>query len=205
MHSPRNGRPTKEASVEMHGGILLAARDLFLEKGFTTSMDSIAAAAKVSKRTLYLHYPSKEALYYSVLKWLSAYPDAPKSKLARDGNIDEILLEFCSSLLDHYLTPNIQIFAQLIEKERTRFPQIEAANRRQFDIDFTLPLQKFLDERIEAFREIDTHHASRIICGICMSEISRMFAQNEPNNKDGFKAYMAKSIDIFLNGSLQKG
>ncbi|MCG8349241.1 MAG: TetR/AcrR family transcriptional regulator, partial [Chloroflexales bacterium] len=47
------------------------ARRLFLEQGFAgSSTDAIAAAAEVSKQTLYSYYPSKEELLADVLKQL---------------------------------------------------------------------------------------------------------------------------------------
>jgi len=49
--------------------ILERARDLFLEHGFqTVAMDVIAAAAKVSNRTVYSHFESKERLLAAVLQ-----------------------------------------------------------------------------------------------------------------------------------------
>ena len=49
--------------------ILSAARDLFMSHGFAgTSMDSLAAAANVSKATLYSHFVDKTALYRAIIE-----------------------------------------------------------------------------------------------------------------------------------------
>ncbi|MCL1036381.1 TetR/AcrR family transcriptional regulator [Shewanella submarina] len=54
-----------------HLDILDAAEKEFLELGFDgTSMDAISARASVSKRTLYRHFESKEALFSAVLSRL---------------------------------------------------------------------------------------------------------------------------------------
>src|SRR5579864_8533515 len=46
------------------GAIREAAAKLFLEKGYQgTSMDDVAAAAQVSKQTIYTHFESKETLF----------------------------------------------------------------------------------------------------------------------------------------------
>ncbi|MBN1850960.1 MAG: TetR/AcrR family transcriptional regulator [Deltaproteobacteria bacterium] len=48
--------------------ILDAAREVFFEKGFqATTMDQIAEAAELSKGSLYIHFPTKEELYVSIL------------------------------------------------------------------------------------------------------------------------------------------
>lgn len=59
---PRSGEQTREQ-------ILDGAYRQFRQKGYTrVSMDEIAAATKVTKRTLYYHFESKDALLASVLE-----------------------------------------------------------------------------------------------------------------------------------------
>ena len=51
--------------------VIGAAIEEFLAAGFdATSMDRIAARASVSKRTVYNHFPSKEALFAAILRQL---------------------------------------------------------------------------------------------------------------------------------------
>jgi TetR/AcrR family transcriptional regulator, regulator of autoinduction and epiphytic fitness len=51
--------------------VISAATEEFLAAGFdATSMDRIAARANVSKRTVYNHFPSKEALFAAILQQL---------------------------------------------------------------------------------------------------------------------------------------
>ncbi|QAY60141.1 TetR/AcrR family transcriptional regulator [Microbacterium protaetiae] len=58
----REGQPGKRAAI------LTAARELFLRDGFErTSMDAVAAQAKVSKRTVYDYYGDKERLRVEVI------------------------------------------------------------------------------------------------------------------------------------------
>jgi AcrR family transcriptional regulator len=47
--------------------ILAAARELFFEKGYRTTMEEIAKSAELSKGTLYLYFNSKDELYISVI------------------------------------------------------------------------------------------------------------------------------------------
>jgi TetR/AcrR family transcriptional regulator of autoinduction and epiphytic fitness len=54
-----------------HEAILKAAIDEFRQYGFAgANMDRLAAAAEVSKRTVYNHFPSKEALFVEILREL---------------------------------------------------------------------------------------------------------------------------------------
>jgi AcrR family transcriptional regulator len=59
---PKNARDTREQ-------ILKAAYALFRRKGFTrVSMDEIAASAKITKKTLYYHFRSKDSLFAAMFE-----------------------------------------------------------------------------------------------------------------------------------------
>ena len=61
-------------SERKRASIVEAAITEFLNKGFqATSMDGLAARACVSKRTVYNHFPSKEALFEEIAKELFDY------------------------------------------------------------------------------------------------------------------------------------
>jgi AcrR family transcriptional regulator len=66
---PRAGRPTAARVEAIDRDILEAAQQIFDTHGFeAASMEAIAAAAQVSKSTLYSRYPAKEALLQAVVK-----------------------------------------------------------------------------------------------------------------------------------------
>ena len=61
-------RPRRAPRLASGGAIREAAARLFLEKGYQgTSMDEIAAAARISKQTIYTHFPSKEQLFAALV------------------------------------------------------------------------------------------------------------------------------------------
>lgn len=64
-------------SVRAHDNVLNAALHLFSERGIdATSMDSIAEASRVSKATIYKHWPDKDALCLEVMQCVHA-SDSP--------------------------------------------------------------------------------------------------------------------------------
>lgn len=65
-------------SQRAHGKVLEAATELFAERGIDgTSVDAIAAAAGVSKATVYKHWADKDALCMEVLVHLSELDEGP--------------------------------------------------------------------------------------------------------------------------------
>lgn len=65
---PKSG-PGRPKDLGKRAAILEAAKQMFTQGGFDgASMDQIAAAAGVSKLTVYSHYGDKEALFIAVVK-----------------------------------------------------------------------------------------------------------------------------------------
>jgi len=90
----REARPTQ--SQLKHLAILEAAAAEFREHGYQgTSMDRISERARVSKRTVYNHFPSKDDLFRSILGdvWTRglAVTDIPfRSEIALEDQLTEI-------------------------------------------------------------------------------------------------------------------
>jgi AcrR family transcriptional regulator len=96
----RRGRGARER-------ILVAAGRLFAQQGIgATDMEQVAAAAPVSKRTLYAHFGAKEQLAIAYLQALAASGDTMASVLIREdlGPRERIL-----SLFDQSATEVISV------------------------------------------------------------------------------------------------
>ena len=87
-------RVEKRSETSLRERILAAARELFYRDGIrAVSVDTVAAAARTNKMTLYRHFASKDALVSIYLKQLAAegdalwetlrqeYPDDPQARL----------------------------------------------------------------------------------------------------------------------------
>jgi TetR/AcrR family transcriptional regulator of autoinduction and epiphytic fitness len=67
--APERRRPGRPVSKEKQSALLEAAIAEFQKHGYEgASIDAIAAEAGISKRTLYNHFPSKEALFRSLVE-----------------------------------------------------------------------------------------------------------------------------------------
>jgi TetR/AcrR family transcriptional repressor of mexJK operon len=65
---PKPGSPGRPKDLEKRAAILAAAQRLFVSRGYeATSMDAVAAAAGVSKLTVYNHFSDKETLFRSAV------------------------------------------------------------------------------------------------------------------------------------------
>ncbi|MDN0199250.1 TetR/AcrR family transcriptional regulator [Streptomyces sp. S.PNR 29] len=113
--------------------IVRAARELFLREGFGIGMDAIAAAAGVSKVTVYNHFGSKEALFTAVITGaldepLAGDASAALEKLAEAGDLRAALLEAARTWV-HSVRTNDDVAAlrNLVAAEAHRFPELGRA------------------------------------------------------------------------------
>jgi AcrR family transcriptional regulator len=85
--------------------IMASARELFFAKGFNaTTMDEIARRAELSKGALYLYFPSKEALYATVMnEGLTILFDQVEAVFQLDLPPDQMLRKCGEVIYRYYL------------------------------------------------------------------------------------------------------
>lgn len=118
------GRPKDPAR---RAAIVAAARALFLEHGLPpVSMDAIARAAGVSKRTIYSHFADKEALFHAVIAAEAGdfRPDRPLPPPADLGEVRARLVEYGVGLTGLLTRPGILDLGRLIMSESRRHPEL---------------------------------------------------------------------------------
>ena len=107
--------------------IAASALPLFLENGFKgTSIDMVVKLSKVSKPTVYNHFPDKAALMLAVM---SLWIDNNKPLIMPIRDLSE-LDEFVRC---HWLTDEAVRFYALVIGEGWRFPQAKRFFWEQFD------------------------------------------------------------------------
>ncbi len=123
----RRGRPGGSQGSEL----LAIARGIFLEHGFgKTTMDAIAAAARISKASLYQQHPSKDALYAAVvLDWAARGRDAMRPHLDRLLAADDLpaaLARLARTVQTAVLSPDVLGMRRLVAAEAARHPEVAA-------------------------------------------------------------------------------
>jgi TetR/AcrR family transcriptional regulator, mexJK operon transcriptional repressor len=125
------GRTNARIEKTQHS-ILGAAGALFLKHGFSgTSMDDVAAAAGVSKQTVYAHFKAKEALFVAVVRSMTgAAGDRVQEEVAdppTERPVEQFLLEFAIGQLSIVMTPPLMQLRRLVIAEVDRFPELGRA------------------------------------------------------------------------------
>ncbi len=117
-------RPGRPKSLEKQAAIRHAAANMFLSVGWEgTSMDAVAAAAGVSKQTVYSHFRSKDDLFRSCVRskielyQLNVDPAAQPDLATGLG-------KFARSLLELLRDPEVMAMYRLLVAHSTDFPKL---------------------------------------------------------------------------------
>jgi AcrR family transcriptional regulator len=90
--------------------IVLAALELFARYGYRkTSIDDIAQAAQVAKRTVYLHFENKAAVFLAILEYLG---DQVQQRCAAAKRAAGTAVDRLTGLLDAYFGMGFDLFSK---------------------------------------------------------------------------------------------
>lgn len=127
--------PTGKRAERNRQAIVAAAREVFVRDGFDTGMDAIAAAAGMSKVTVYNHFRSKEELFTEVVG--QAMDDAHatmadvRANLADAEDAREILTRTARVLVAVATDPSRLALRNLVTGELRRFPELGRAYQQR--------------------------------------------------------------------------
>lgn len=111
---------------ESREAIIAAAQHLFLERGFgSVSMDELAEAAGVARRTLYNQFASKEEIFREMLLRVSgqlesAFPPGIETQ----GEVEDVFRRIARVILELHKNPEYLGFLRMVAADSRQFPWI---------------------------------------------------------------------------------
>lgn len=206
--SSRLGRPTPSAAADIYNHIVTVARGLFFAQGFArASMESVAALASVSKRTLYSRFSGKSALFEAVI--LHEIEVGLTSLQERLPDCDDIRLDLRAvgkALLSWMLSDANVAMERIIMAEAARFPDLA---RKLYDAGFmgAARLVAQLLRRAAARGEVQLADADfaadQFVSTVILSPFRRAALGVESATfDDAAFDRMSRAVDLFLEGCL---
>lgn len=199
----RRGRPGRPTLSNEH--LLDKALDLFLEQGFErTSIEAVAAAAGMAKRTVYIRYGDKETLFRAALERAIEDWILPIEKLraAETNDLEQTLLNVGRILVANIMNPAGLRLLRITNAESGRMPEIGAFTYERGTERTIVYLADLLRRRIGAshgdarhWREAAIAFLYLVVCGP-----PTMTAWGMKLEDDEVDAHTVFGVNLFLNG-----
>jgi len=192
--------------------VLDAALELFIEKGFAaTRVEDIAEKAGISKGSIYLYFPSKQAL----IKGLVTRAISPVATnviemiYSFEGDPRTLITLILNMIATRFADKRVLAIPQLIMREAVSFPEIALVYREQV-LERLLPVFENMIARGVAggyFKKVDPELTTRTIMGPVFAHLllSEFFGI-EPRDGLALDRLIDNHISILFDGlSLSKG
>ena len=198
------GRPFDEGKT---GDIVRAASEAFFRDGFAqTSIESIAAAANVSKVTVYNRFGTKEALFVAAVQ---SECDLMRQGLAgamdSGDDIREQLTCFAINMAKFLERDDITRLEAHLAVETQNNPELgklflDAGPRRLHNV-LTELLDRAAAQGTLAIE--DTQLAAEYFAGMVkgLADLERRFLQRHPDHEQHTRKRIEGAVDLFLKGS----
>jgi TetR/AcrR family transcriptional repressor of mexJK operon len=198
------GRPTAEAAAVLEITILNNATAAFLADGYAaTTIEAIARACGVAKRTIYARWSGKRTLFRAVLerlmaKWLSTagdWDEADSLESALDGASERIL--------SIALTPEAVALHRLLIAESARFPELPLMLQQAGAAEGTARIAALLDRAVAqgALPRGDTAFAAEQFLHLVLAGPQRRALGLGPAlNERQIELWRKAAVAMFLTG-----
>lgn len=202
------GRPSAERAAELSERIRNAAQQLMAERGFAAvSLDTIASAAGVTKRTIYARYASKLDLLKDVLRTLLNEITSSLKQSGQHGDARQCLQRLALHLLNHLLDEKCITWMRLATSELIQHAEFRDVLRALVEdgINFVAEALDSLSER-GLFSVHDNRLAARFFVSLVHEPVMHWAYLGIPApSKAAQKRYADEVVTFFLAGSANRG
>jgi len=178
--------------------ILMAARRVFAERGFSgTTIADIAEAANIALGTIYLYFPSKEAVFAALNQQLAELITAAVTDVPEPVSLEETVRRRVGQVFDVCAGNRELVRLVVINSD----PETEVTRRmRAADEDRNRPLTKALTRAMDAgaIRHGDASIVAKLVQGLVTIAVYQAFVVAGGEDADTYRDYCADMIIAYL-------
>jgi TetR/AcrR family transcriptional repressor of mexJK operon len=202
----RGGRPSRLQTVELQQTILDVATELFLTRGYgATSIEAVAAAARISKRTFYHRFRDKAALFEAAVRrlierWLPPF----EARLLENAPPDLLLHGLAAQILAIALSPPALALHRVLIAEAQRFPELVQLVNEAGAGKGVERIAALLERERQAgrLRIADSRFAAEQFLNMVLSgPQKRALGFGRPLEAEEIEAWIRDTVALFLDGS----
>jgi TetR/AcrR family transcriptional regulator, mexJK operon transcriptional repressor len=203
---PRAGRPTREQAEARHAELLDVALDHFLDKGYeAATIEAIAAAVGMTKRTVYARHAEKSALFRAAVHRAIERYSIPEERIqATDcGDLEQTLHNIARLRIDLVASPQGHKLQRIINTESYRFPEIFT---EVYELG-ALPTIRFLARLLRRETEAgnlaiaEPDKAATVFMSMVVSGPVRILVSGNVLSEEEIDERICYAISLFLDGA----
>jgi len=181
--------------------LLPAATEVFLNKGFSATIDEIAAVAKASKITFYNHFGNKEQLFEHVINRRNESINASFAA-ALEGNIsvEKGLLSVARQMITVLYSSDSVRLVRVLHAESERFPHLSEIFEKAGPERARSLLKGFIRRKMEegTLRKADPDLAAEQFMHLALGELSRRLLLGLATvSKEQTEKRLKSAVDVF--------
>jgi AcrR family transcriptional regulator len=204
----RRGRPTQSEAEKLHQRVRTVAVATFVKHGYdATTMDAIARAAGITRRTLYARYPDKRAVFLDVIPWALSLRTAHDSDRGRDDDdLPSALMSIARGAIARALDPATLGLTRIAMNESVRFPEFAVSAQT---MTWSARQQEVI-ELLQRHHEAGTVQVDdfEVSAGqfLAMIELlpQRLADFGIFRTKDEQERHLRHAVNLFLRGALKR-
>lgn len=205
---PLRGRPTQAVALAIEHRLREAAIEAFVDNGFDgTTMEAVAAAAGITKRTLYAKYADKQALFAAVIP--QALADMPFLGVAievPDGDLTNALCQLALQIIERLVDPTAVRLRRLAMLEAHRIAELDQVKGADMWSTSLLPIVHLLATHAEAGEIVadDLEVAADLFLAMVAGSPTVWADFGLFRSTEELERNIARAVDLFLSGILPR-
>jgi AcrR family transcriptional regulator len=207
---PAAGRPTREQARQRHDELLDRGLDVFLDQGFEqATIEAIAAAVGMTKRTVYARYKNKAALFLATVQRAIERMIVPEAVLRslESVDLDTLLAQVARLRIAQVTTPAGLKLQRIINTESYRFPEIFMMSYQQGARPVVQVLARRLQLETEAGRlnVSNPEMAANVFMSMVVGGPVRLIVAGQRLTQMQIDERQQFAIQLFLDGVRPRG
>lgn len=198
------GRPKRTEAAKIDQALHDAAVQVLLEHGEAATMNAVAVAAGLSRKTVYARYPNRTELFLDVIRGL--LKEAKGLEYDPGGTAEERLQHYINGALEVIAQPHSLAVQRLLTIDPTYIGALKAemiAGTRKIFFD---PLYSLLQEADESgeFVIADVEQTARALIRLIFAESAALGINADSPTAVDHSGYAAFLVKLFTQGLLPR-
>ncbi len=207
-------RRTKEEAAATRESVLLAALDLFSEKGYSrTTFSDIAKRIGKTRGAVYWHFNSKQALLSELIEYLHEYEarvvGVERRAVSTIEEMRSVFVDYARTIVDDpicwkfafFINYQMEWSEKLLAETHVRLNELRAASVEEFQACFLLPE---IADRLRPDVNVEALTSMLIAFWLGVRKMFlEEFANTESAEKFDLKQRIGDGFDLIMRGALK--